>query len=397
MLQITGSQNPAKVERELLAVVQGRESKLQIPVHIKDWWLGGELGIIQLVTTWARVTDNPTFVTHILAEEPDSQLRSLSRRMFGFVSIMLASDIVAKDHAKTMLAANIVANDQARTLRLEAYEECRKVVEIMFRPVRDFALGPKVFLLCVDHSTKSAIPWLYSHKGDVRDRVDFVTLARELVERTSLATSTPIPPLLLNRFGLILHELFKNTHEHARTDQDGIPWRRSVRGIAVERHSWTLSDLSKVSIDNPALHEFIKAHHSRSDSERLRFYEFTVFDGGIGLARKWLGEKWTQPISLVEEFSACLDCLKHRRTSTNRGDKGLGLSEVMRTLASLRGFLKIRTGRLSLYRDFISSPRVDTDDVLLRDFPTCSETLTSLAPVYGTHYQILIPIDEANE
>ena len=117
-------------------------------------------------------------------------------------------------------------------------------METMWRPVRDFALGEKVFLLCVNHSTKWAIPWLYSQSESgqvrIRDRVDFVTLARELIQRTSRATSeVPIPPPLLPRFGAILHELFKNTHEWARTDQDGTPWRRSVRGIAVERHSWS--------------------------------------------------------------------------------------------------------------------------------------------------------------
>ena len=132
---------------------------------------------------------------------------------------------------------------------------------------------------------------------------------------------------------------------------------------------------------------------TRRNDQRLRFIEFCVFDSGLGLARRWLDDKWSPSISLPAEYSACLECLKKHRSSSNRRDKGRGLAEVMTTLASLNGFLKIRSGRLSLYRDFINTPlKTGVTDVELYDFPSCTTVLTELAPVFGTYFQLLIPI-----
>jgi hypothetical protein len=64
----------------------------------------------------------------------------------------------------------------------------------------------------------------------------------------------------------------------------------------------------------------------------------------------------------------------------------------MATLSGLDGFLKIRSGRLSLYRDFVSAPLQSSTDVELKDFANCSTELTELPAIFGTHYQILIPV-----
>jgi hypothetical protein len=64
----------------------------------------------------------------------------------------------------------------------------------------------------------------------------------------------------------------------------------------------------------------------------------------------------------------------------------------MATLGGLDGFLRIRSGRLSLYRDFVSAPLQSATDVDLKDFASRSTDLTEQAAVFGTHYQILIPM-----
>lgn len=379
-LRITGPQNPARVEDELRRVVTAPGESLQLPVHPKDWWLGGELGLIELAITWARLSDQEALVTYVGPDEnPTTQLEGMARRLFGFVALMMAPEILDRDETPN------------RSLRREAYEKCRQVVEMMFQPVSKFALGAKVFLACVDHSTRWAIPWLYAPTGAVGDRIAFITLAQELITKLSLNHSpTSIP---ITAIGAILHELFKNTHEWARHDNAGVPWRRSVRGMAAERHTWSEAQLAEIAADNPALNAYFNALSTRAIDGRLRFFEFSVFDGGIGLARRWLGESWSSAISLDAEHSACMQCLTKHRTSSHRREKGLGLAEVMSTLASLHGFLKIRTGRLSLYRDFLTVPlQSGGADVDLRDFPTCLTTLTELAPAYGTHFQFLIPI-----
>jgi hypothetical protein len=382
MLRITGPQNPAKVEEEIRRVVAAPGERLQLPVHPKEWWLGGELGLMELSITWARRTEESVLVTHIAPEEnPSEQLRSMSRRMFGFVALMMAHEILDREE------------NPLRSLRRDAYEQCRVVVEMMFQPVTQFALGAKVFLLCVDHSTRWMIPWLYSPSQSVADRIAFTTLTRELLDKTTANLSQPaIPPQAIPRIGAILHELFKNTDEWGKTDKNHVPWRRSVRGIAIERHSWTETDTARIGTDNPALQSYFTALAGTGSKPRQRFVELTVFDSGIGLARRWLQEKWSPQVSTTDEYRACLACLTKHRTSSPKREKGLGLAEVMATLSGLDGFLKIRSGRLSLYRDFVSAPLQSSTDVELKDFANCSTELTELPAIFGTHYQILIPV-----
>lgn len=381
MLRITGPQNPAKIEQELRLVVAASGQRLQLPVHPKKWWLGGELGLIELAITWARRVEESVLVTHIAPDEdPTEQLRSMARRMFGFTALLMAHEILDRE------------GNSSRSLRRDAYEQCRQVVEMMFQPVAQFALGAKIFLLSVDHSTRAAIPWLYTPMGTVSDRIAFITLTKELIAKTSAPEVQPIPSASLPKIGAVLHELFKNTDEWARTDEDNVPWRRSVRGIAVERHSWSMADLEEIERDNPALKSYFETLRKTHSDGRMRFLELTVFDGGIGLARRWLQDRWSQGIPLTDEYEACLACLTKHRTSSDKREKGLGLAEVMATLDALDGFLKIRTGRLSLYRDYVNSPLQSPDDVRLNDFASASADLTTLASVFGTYFQILIPI-----
>ena len=379
MLSIQGSQSIAQVEAELCELHKSSPTELRLPVHPKDWQLGGENGLIQLAITWARLNDEAHLFTHIADnEDPSVQLKKMARRIYGFVALMMASEILDR-------SGN-------RSVRLEANEQCKSVVEMMFRPVAEFALGERVFLISVDHSSRRTIPWLYSNDGVVCDRMEFTSLVKELADRMSrLTNSAPIPRNLYPRFAAILHELFKNTEEWARRDALGRPWRRSVRGLTAQRHLGTSKEFSDIASESPAVNIYLESFTSGSGRRKPGFIEFSVFDSGIGLARQQLKETWTPGTTLNDEFLACMKCLRKHSTSSNRMDKGLGLAEVMSTLGSLDAFLKIRTGRLSLYRDFRAEPFRSGDDRLF-DFPSCSDIPSELAAVFGTHFQILIPL-----
>ena len=382
MLNIQGPQTIAQVEAELCQLHDLRPRELRLPVRPKDWWLGGEHGLIQLAITWARLNQDSRLLTHIAEEEdPVVQLRPMARRIYGFVALMMASEILDRSGQ--------------RSVRSEAYEQCRSVVEMMFRPIAEFAMGQRIFLICVDHSRKRNIPALYSPDGSVCDRLQFKTLVSDLVDRLSRREKQdPVPPALIPPLAAILHELFKNTDEWASCDENGSPWRRSVRGITAERHSWTVEQLSDVSDGNSALKNYFGSFPGENETRRLSFIEFSVFDSGIGLARQQMQGGWTHDTLIRDEYLACLDCLKKHRTSSARTDRGLGLAEVMSTLARLDSFLRVRTGRLALYRDFRTQPFTPGDDRLF-DFTSCSEEPIPLAPVYGTQFQILIPLSQA--
>lgn len=91
MLNIQGSQTVAQFEAELRELHKSRPHELRLPVHPKDWWLGGEHGLIQLAIKWARLSDEARLLTHIGDdEEPAGQMRSMARRIYGFVALMMA-------------------------------------------------------------------------------------------------------------------------------------------------------------------------------------------------------------------------------------------------------------------------------------------------------------------
>jgi hypothetical protein len=381
MLRITGPQTLDKVETELERLSASLEREIQIPVRPQKWWLGGELALVQLTATWARLQPEATLVTHIAPnEDPERQLKTLSKRLFGFTTLLLVDDIVDRDRTED------------KNLKSIAYAQCQIVARRMHGPVSNFAMGAKVFLVCVDHSTLWAIPWLYNKESIVADRVTFTSLVKQLVEKISLkGTKQPITPELLPRLSAILHELFKNTDEWGKTNIDRRPFRRSVRGLTVERHRWKKGDLP-LPENYPAFEQFFDK--CPDSNEYYRFLEFSVFDTGVGLAKQWLKLETLGSISLESELNACEECLRKNRTSSHSRNKGLGLAEVMSTLNELGAFLRIRTGRLSLYRDFRTQPMKTSEDASLYDLKSSSLTPTEHAEASGVAYQIIIPLTE---
>ncbi len=381
MIRIEGSANTAQIERMLEKITNSRDEALLIPVKPKIWWLGGEQSLIQLIITWARISSKPTLFTHIKSDEdPTKQLEKMSKRMFGFVALMMAAEIRDRKNSD-------------RSLRESAYEHCRQIAEKMHGPIAELDLGPKVFLIAVDHSTKAYIPWLYEPDATVGTRTSFVSLANDIFTKLDMFKHISRPPDFASQIGAILHELFKNTHEWSRTDSDNVPWRRSVRGLSAEIHFGDKMLSEEFTKDSPALKQYFDKIRSRSDQGKVAFVELSVFDSGIGLARRWLNRSSIDDLPITKERDACIQCLTKHHSSSSQFDKGMGLAEVMQTMSSVDGFLKIRTGRISIYRDFANHPRkADGEDVILNDFSTCGREVTELAPIFGTHFQLLIPL-----
>lgn len=381
MFKIQGPQSLDVVENELSQLVNSPQDELQIPVRVQKWWMGGELALVQLVVTWVRLREHARLVTHIApSEDPTNQLESMAGRIFGFVTLLLADEILDR------------TCDQSRSLKPIAYGLCSEVVDRMHGPIDRFAMGAKVFLISVDHSRKWAIPWLYNSTGQVHDRTQFISLVKKLVQKVSpKIVEPPISESMFPKFGAILHELFKNTDEWGKTNVDDTPFRRSTRGISVERHRFHRDELP-FPIGIGAYGKFFS--ECQSTDMHYRFLEFTIFDSGVGLARRWLKRANLTNLRLEAELIAVMDCLRKNHTSSHRPEKGIGLAEVFSTLNELGAFLFLRTGRLSLFRDFRNAPRSTPQDVRIFDLKSCTENPSEHAVAWGTCFQILIPLTE---
>jgi hypothetical protein len=263
------------------------------------------------------------------------------------------------------------------------------------------SVGDRVFLTSIDHHPRWRIPQCYFPTGFVRHRDDFIALADAMAKKaTNASGGTPITADMRGPLGGILHELFKNTHEWARTDENGVPLARSVRGILAQGHTWAEHEALEVTEGSQALRDYFLTPGLRTPAGRLRFLELSVFDSGPGLAKRWLsarpkGAADPNAPTLEEEYRACIECFVRWNSSTRAGQKGLGLHEVMHTLSQLGAFFRVRTGRLSLFRNFLAQPHPGSTteaDCSLLDWTTRSERLESLALVAGVLYTMLIPI-----
>jgi hypothetical protein len=161
---------------------------------------------------------------------------------------------------------------------------------------------------------------------------------------------------LAESLAIILYELFQNTNDHAYEDLKGRSFGRNVRGFLIKGHSGELSDgtLSSMMSENMYFNKYLRFCEARfRDKGRTRydFLEISVVDGGLGLAQQFLKKPLTQ-ISEKEEGRITVDCFKQGVSSKGPSSRGEGLYEVWNALQELRGFIRLRTGRVCLFQTF---------------------------------------------
>ncbi|MEZ6039633.1 MAG: hypothetical protein R3C20_03955 [Planctomycetaceae bacterium] len=219
------------------------------------------------------------------------------------------------------------------------------------------------------------------------------------MSRAAAFTRQNIHPATRRGLGLILYELIKNTHDWGRTGVDNVPLRPSVRGILFTRLNVNLEGAIASAGGNPALESYVTSLGQRSRDNYVRFLELSVFDSGPGLASRWLSKPLTDDVTAEEELAACFSCLSKHKTSSRASNRGLGLYDVMHTLDELHGFMRLRTGRLALFRDFVSSP-LQADEQMngptLFDWHSASTVPTRIPQTTGTLFTMVIPLVEEN-
>ncbi len=391
---IDRAQNIRTVEDELAALTRDRPHELLLPVDLDESSVGGEAALIQLVITWARMHDDSYLFTHVQepkevvlrgkpdASNADRQLERMSERGFGFVALMMAKDIVSRSGL--------------RSLRQLAHLKCKTRVERMIDGLDRAVHGNRILLACVDQSSKAALPQFYYSDGLPRNRPEFERLAKAIIDESdSWGKERNATPELIDGLGAIIHELIRNTHDWARTDELDVPYRRSVRGLLVSRHRMPLAVMKRHVEGSAPLETYVSHEHLIDDDGLARFLEMSIFDSGPGLARRWLVVQDLRDLGIHEEYAACLQCLRKHRTSSRKPQAGLGLYDVLRTLSPLQAFVRLRTGRLALFRDFVAEPLKSNELASggeLFDWHSGSVSVSERPPVEGTLYTILLPL-----
>jgi hypothetical protein len=197
----------------------------------------------------------------------------------------------------------------------------------------------------------------------------------------------------------IIWELMRNTHEHAVKDYlNQVNLSPNTRGVYFRIQRSSKNNFIKGASKHKGLSSYYEGALVEGDNFLL---EISVFDSGPGLVKRFLGVKWEDNLDIREDINTIKQCLIKGQTSINTSkgfSKGFGLDEVLKLLNKKQGFLKIRTGRASLYRDLIKSPYLETQDlskVVLNDWTnSSSSSYTNMNNVEGTVLTMVYPINE---
>lgn len=355
----------------------GANSELKIPIHTSHSYGGGEAAFVQAYCTWARM-QTTTVIRTFADDSMQSDSTRISDSLLGLAACTSANTIIDR-----------TSSDITEMVR---YEALNKLSVLQSQQVFDITKTTSLFTLCADHIGLSYPAILYSLSSDkryqLRDRGQFQYLARQLVRKLA-------PEKLLaewthesvTAFGAMLFEIFSNTDQHGRKGINGESLKRAMRGLQVRFCSVLPSDLQRGTNEFAPLQNYFSTLEPEVAKKQIRFIEFSVFDSGVGFAPSWLKQSSSE-ITPAEELSAIRACFVKGNTSKSDAGYGLGLPRVLSFLRQTGGFLRLRTGRKSLYSDF--SVITEPENSQLIEWK--KSELEPLAYATGALLTIIIPL-----
>ncbi len=392
MINVSSEITTSKVEELLSEVSQSSAKKyvdLKLPINLKATGFGAFAALIQLLITWRRLENCGKLIIGS-KEISDDEIEDISRNYYGLIA-----SVISWDQGIT----NFNGVDIKATVRKYNAATMTPLLQSNFGAA---SRGDSILFPFFDHlDIKNGLLPIVYNKGELRPLEEFENLSDALIDiatKNNKAIKEEFQTLEQELTG-ILFESFDNTNKWARHSFTGKILNPSVRGIysrfyKLERKNipaYTNSNglakyFSDISLRNPSEYRFIT------------FLEVSIFDSGSGLAQRFSG-KSLEAMSLAEEFQFLIDCLKKHNTSHKEvgiaGGRGIGLFTIMDLLNKKGGYLKIRSGRMSLYRDFLrvpfySSPSNPPNYALL-DIDSDGSNPTLRAKAEGTLITIIIP------
>ncbi len=382
-------------EKFLAKLVSHQDNKsLVLPVGTSRYAFGGLASAIQAINTWARKQDER--VLTLRQSDGKSEIEELIQRPHKFAAAMFAKSIAFVGAPDVDLRAqiNTAAKSSIEHQAASKYGQQR---------------GGLCWFAFVDHSSKGFDRNFYiersGFKPEPRQPAQFQAVIKAMVDK-SMAVPGGAKPLerdSLDNLGRLFYELFLNTHEHGTRSRLRSDWLRpGVRIIYTQGINLSADGVQGIAEKQPILSTYL---HSVAEKYGMgtqqRFIEIGIVDSGLGYCGRWSADHQLdgvqQMASVAEEYGIFKQCFTFRQTSTNKDNKGHGLPTVMDRLTKLDGFMRIRSGRLALYRDFMASPYVSDDVCTFADWETCQSAeaiQTSMSSVAGVAISLLIPLKE---
>ncbi len=377
-MKIAGNCTIATSEQALIELAKTTvDQPLQLPTRIRHAAGGAEAALTQLIVTWAQKNDHRKIATYIKSPE-DPQIDNFVRKLPG-ITAALCADEISGSTKKTDITSSVT---RAAIARLEQLSSSK--------PASAFR-GPSAEIICADHIARGTPYLLYQKNvtggGELRSRGNFRSLAAWLLKKSipQKYRETFDAEKLGDAIGGMLYEAFKNTEDHALVNERGDVLKTSIRAIKTNRVDIEPGVLVRILEDFPPLAEYCQSL-SPDGGVQTHFFELSVIDSGPGFASTWTNKPLNN-LSYEEEEQAVRQCFGHG-SAKQRDRFGEGLPHVLRILEQEKGFLKLRTGRLSFYINYAKSNTKKNSDLLQLYTPKGDK----LAPVSGSLLTIILPL-----
>lgn len=303
----------------------------------------------------------------------------------------------------------------ARVRNLFSSEDQKKLINVRnkyFQQLQnwpDLAVGDRTFLLCDDSYSKGLPLPLYTEEGSLRDDTYFEIFARHLVE--SVLAIDSLRGRILQHTSLLttlLYELIKNTHDHALFTASGKGIDDSIRLVLARFYDLDslqthLDELKGTSLEPHIAYvkslrkKWVSGTRSVTQKKYKGILEFSILDSGPGFVGRKIRREPVESDDIDVEYQAVLACLRAGHSTARNPNRGLGLTDVLRALRQLNGFIRVRTNRISGFRDF-NVLRENTEnpvESLLHDWKKgYSSKASAFAKIRGAAVSVLVPVEE---
>jgi hypothetical protein len=383
---------PKKINHQVIEDLHSELKKyievdIKIPLKLEYRGFGVLSGMLLLLFTWMRNKRGKLIIP--IDSVDREKLKEFASDYYGYVVL------------STLWRHCEIVNENNESLK-EVFREHTSAMHDYIDMLSDDLPNEAVLIPCFDHYSiqKGLSHWLYDKSrftgspSELDNSLYAIlkTLRRNYVGKLNKNLASSFDSLLK-----IIWELLNNTDEHARKDfLNEAKLSPNTRGLYMR-----IQRSSKKNFIADTDHTGLKQYYYNSlpEGDQIFILEITVFDSGPGLVKRFLGKNWSEDITMQEEVNTIRKCLIKGQTSVNtqKGEgKGHGLDKVIHLLDQKRGFLTIRTGRASIFRDMIVSPYKPTEDVQeveLFDWKNfSSDSFSEMNKVEGTSITLAYPL-----
>lgn len=357
---------------------------LTFPAGLRSRGASGEASFVQFLNSWGnRSASTRLIMGGQLA--PHEYAERLAERLPGQVAAILCTSAVRSK----------LDGDFARLIK--GFSERKLLTNYYSRRIsRENITGRTISILCADTAGYGEPRTVYEEdlRGgfQVKDVLGFVPIIEQAF--TSLIPDVnhrklTVDSRFMNASASLLYELFSNTHYHARSNFDGTPLKSSCRGFQLR----VLEAADRPLIDAAAGYEPLARYIDQLpqlEQAHRQLLEISVFDSGPGFAQQ-MTKTPLEGISVAREREAVEYCFEKGATTKSHTRYGQGLPQVISLLRERHGFLRLRTGRLSLSRDL--SLERGWDRQRIPQFESWAPAnRDSLAPAQGACLTVLMPL-----